>query len=66
VGFGGRAMDGSAPKYLNTSQTPVFDKGRLLYAMDLAKSSVSSSGEVVIVMANFRHRIRLNGSNPTT
>jgi DNA primase len=49
VGFGGRAMDGSMPKYLNTAQTPVFDKSHILYALDLAKPAVSSSGEVVVV-----------------
>ena len=49
VGFGGRAIDGSTPKYLNTAQTAVFDKGRILYALDQAKSAVSSSGEVVVV-----------------
>jgi DNA primase len=49
VGFGGRAMDGSMPKYLNTAQTPVFDKSHILYALDLAKLAVSNSGEVVVV-----------------
>ena len=34
VAFGGRALDGSEPKYLNTSTTPVYTKGRGLYALE--------------------------------
>lgn len=49
VGFAGRVLDDSTPKYLNTPQTPVFDKGRLLYGMDLARASIRDSGQVIIV-----------------
>ncbi len=49
VGFGGRSLDESGPKYLNTPQTAVFDKGRLLYALDLAKEGIDREGEVVVV-----------------
>ena len=38
VGFGGRVMDGSEPKYLNTSDTPAFNKRRNLFALNFAKS----------------------------
>ncbi len=37
IGFGGRVLDGSEPKYLNTPETPVFDKGRNLYGLFAAK-----------------------------
>jgi len=39
IGFGGRVLDDSKPKYLNTATTPVFDKGSNLYSMNLAKNS---------------------------
>lgn len=38
IGFGGRVLDDSKPKYLNTSKTPVFDKGRNLFALNFAKN----------------------------
>ena len=38
VAFGGRVMDGSEPKYLNTSDTPGFKKSRNLFALNFAKS----------------------------
>ena len=36
VGFAGRSLDDSPPKYINSPQTDLFDKGRLLYGLDLA------------------------------
>ena len=36
IGFGGRVLDDSKPKYLNTSDTPVFDKGRNLFSLHFA------------------------------
>lgn len=41
IGFGGRVLDDSKPKYLNTSKTLVFDKGSNLFAMNYAKNSDS-------------------------
>ena len=49
VGFGGRSLDGSDPKYLNSPRTPVFDKGRILYAFHLARQSIKQTGEGVVV-----------------
>ncbi|MCZ6891807.1 MAG: DNA primase [Chloroflexi bacterium] len=49
VGFGGRSLDGSDPKYLNSPRTPVFDKGRILYAFHLARQSIKKTGEGVVV-----------------
>ena len=37
IGFGARALDDSMPKYLNTAQTPLFDKGGTLYALNKAR-----------------------------
>ncbi len=39
IGFGGRVLDDSQPKYLNTGKTPVFDKGANLFSMNFAKNS---------------------------
>lgn len=38
IGFGGRVMDGSMPKYLNTPDTIAFSKGRNLFALNFAKN----------------------------
>lgn len=39
IGFGGRVMGDAKPKYVNTQDTPVFDKSRNLYGLNLAKKS---------------------------
>jgi len=39
IGFGGRVLDDSKPKYLNTSETPVFNKSRNLFALNFAKDA---------------------------
>jgi DNA primase len=49
VGFGARALDDSVPKYLNTPQSPIFDKGGLLYALDRGREHIRTSGQAVIV-----------------
>lgn len=43
IGFGGRVMGQGEPKYLNTSETPVFDKGRNLYGLNVARTSRKKS-----------------------
>ena len=48
AGFGGRALDDSEPKYLNSPQSEVFDKSRLLYAMDRARDSIRKDGAVIV------------------
>ncbi|MEO5379001.1 MAG: DNA primase [Magnetococcus sp. DMHC-6] len=49
VGFGGRAIGGGEPKYLNSPETPIYHKGELLYGMDLAQTAIQSQGQVVVV-----------------
>lgn len=50
VGFGARALEANQePKYLNSPQTELFDKGRLLYGLDLAKESIRNANRVVVV-----------------
>lgn len=49
VGFGGRVMDDTSPKYLNSPETPLFSKRQLLYGLDLAQNYIRESGYAVIV-----------------
>lgn len=49
IGFGGRAMDPNArAKYLNSPETPLFDKGRNLYNLGPARSAVSKGAPLVV------------------
>jgi len=49
VGFGGRVLDDSLPKYVNTPQTLLFDKGSILYGIHLARGAIRDEGVVIIV-----------------
>ena len=49
VGFGGRVLDNSTPKYLNTAETEWFNKRRLLFAMDVAYKAIRSSRQAIVV-----------------
>ena len=49
VGFGGRALGDVQPKYLNSADGPLFDKGRLLYNLDRAGPVAHKSGRLVVV-----------------
>jgi DNA primase len=49
VGFGGRVMDDSTPKYLNSPETPVYLKRRVLYGLHRAKDACRALGTVYIV-----------------
>lgn len=57
IGFGGRVMDDSTPKYLNTAQTPVFDKGRNLFSLNFAKDS---SSNILILAEGYMDVIAIN------
>jgi len=53
VGFGARKLAGDdkdqGPKYLNTSETPIYKKSQLLYGLDMAKKEIAKKRQVVIV-----------------
>ncbi|MFC1980901.1 DNA primase [Chloroflexota bacterium] len=49
TGFGARALDDSQPKYLNSPQTPIFDKSGTLYGIDLAVKAIRQQDMAVIV-----------------
>jgi DNA primase len=48
IGFGGRALDDSLPKYLNSPQTPIFDKSGSLYGIDSAKTAIRQNDLAII------------------
>ena len=49
AGFGGRSLDGSNPKYINTAATPIFDKQATLYGLDKAAPAIREKETAVIV-----------------
>ncbi len=49
IGFGARVLDASLPKYLNSPETPVYAKGKLLFGMPAAKDAIRDSDAVIIV-----------------
>ncbi|AOU96759.1 DNA primase [Acidihalobacter yilgarnensis] len=49
IGFGGRIIGEGTPKYLNSSETPLFHKGQALYGLYEARQSGASLDEIVIV-----------------
>lgn len=49
IGFGGRAFGDAQPKYLNSPQTALFDKSRVLYGLDLARDAIRGADAAVIV-----------------
>jgi DNA primase len=55
VGFTGRVLgqaDSNAPKYLNTHETEIFFKGKVLYGLHLAKKEITRKGECILVEGN--------------
>ena len=53
VGFSGRRLDAEEPKYMNTGDTPVFAKGRMLFNLDQARPAIRRAGAAVLVEGNF-------------
>ena len=50
AGFGARILNPEdVPKFLNSPQTPIFDKGRLLYGLDRARKAIRAADQAVIV-----------------
>jgi DNA primase len=49
IAFGGRVVGTGEPKYLNSSDTPIFHKSANLYAIDRAKSEIVATGTAVVV-----------------
>ena len=49
IGFGGRILDDSLPKYINTPETPIYHKGYYLYGLDSAYANIREKGLAIIV-----------------
>lgn len=49
VGFGGRGVGDDPPKYLNTGETPVFKKSRLLYGLPFARRRIAEAGRTLLM-----------------
>lgn len=49
IGFGGRVLGEGEPKYLNSPETPVFEKGRELYGLYQARRAIRDAGRVIVV-----------------
>ncbi|MBL8700761.1 MAG: DNA primase [Alphaproteobacteria bacterium] len=48
IAFGGRILGDGQPKYLNSRDTPLFDKGRNLYALDKARLGLKDGGDAIV------------------
>ncbi|HHT9110135.1 MAG TPA: DNA primase [Candidatus Brocadiaceae bacterium] len=49
VGFGGRALDDSTPKYLNSPETVLFNKSNVLYGIDVAKNAIMKQRRAILM-----------------
>lgn len=49
IAFGGRIIGDGEPKYLNSPETPLFDKGRTLYNLDRAQAAARKTGRIIAV-----------------
>jgi len=49
IGFGGRLLGEGEPKYLNSPQTPLFDKSTVIFGLDRARPAIQAAGQVVLV-----------------
>ncbi len=74
-GFSGRVLNSAEPKYINTPQTPLFDKGNFLYGLNLAKPEIRNKKEAILVegemdviasyQAGFRNVVASKGTSLT-
>ena len=53
IGFGGRSLDGGEPKYLNSPETEVFEKGKHLFGLDKASTAIRKDDRAVVVEGYF-------------
>ena len=53
IGFGGRSLDGAEPKYLNSPETEVFEKGKHLFGLDRASNAIRKDDRAVVVEGYF-------------
>ncbi|MGB5969449.1 MAG: DNA primase [Spirulinaceae cyanobacterium] len=66
IGFGSRTLTDEQPKYLNSPETPLFDKGKTLFALDKARQAIGKEDKAVVVEGYFDaialHRVGINNT----
>ncbi|MDK9717399.1 MAG: DNA primase [Trichlorobacter sp.] len=55
IGFAGRVLDNSLPKYINSPESPLYHKSSVLFGVDLALRDIRQSGTAIIVEGYFDH-----------
>lgn len=55
IGFGGRVLDDSLPKYINSPESPIYHKSDVLFGIHLAKGALREQGSAIIVEGYFDH-----------
>jgi DNA primase len=53
IGFGGRSLGDEQPKYLNSPDTELFDKGKILFALDQARGEIAKRDKAIVVEGYF-------------
>ncbi len=53
IGFTGRTLGDAQPKYLNSPETPLFNKSRILYGLNFAKAAIKEKDSVILVEGQF-------------
>jgi DNA primase len=53
IGFGGRTLTDEQPKYLNSPETELFDKGKILFGLDKAKAAIAKKDSAIVVEGYF-------------
>lgn len=53
IGFGGRTLGSEQPKYLNSPETELFDKGNTLFALDKARAAIAKDDRAIVVEGYF-------------
>lgn len=55
IGFGGRVLDDSLPKYINSPESPIYHKSDVLFGVHLAKGALREQGSAIVVEGYFDH-----------
>jgi len=55
IGFGGRVLDDSLPKYINSPESPIYPKSEVLFGVNLARQAMREEGAAIVVEGYFDH-----------
>ena len=55
IGFGGRVLDDSLPKYINSPESPIYRKSEVLFGVNLARQAMREQGAAIVVEGYFDH-----------